>query len=77
VIGTSTEQGVTRSIYQNANSWTIQLISNPGGPTWAVWDQDFNPVYISTTQPVPTYPWLASGWNSIGGDLQSVSRGPC
>jgi len=77
VVGTSTEQGVTRSVYQNANGWNIQLVSSPGGPKWGIFDQDFNLVYLSSTQPVPTYPWQATGWNSIGGDLQSVSRGPC
>jgi hypothetical protein len=74
VTGTSTVDGVTRSVYTNVNPiWTIQLTSAVGGPVWAFYISGV-PNAASTTQPAPTYPWQATGY---GFDLRSFTAGPC
>jgi hypothetical protein len=74
VTGTSTVGGVTRSVYTNVNPiWTIQLASAVGGPVWAFYINGV-PTNTSTTQPAPTYPWQATGYNL---DLRSFTQGPC
>jgi len=72
LVGTSTVQGVTRGIYDAFNGYaTIQLVGDPLGPTWAIWN-DQDPSIISSTRPVPDYPWQAS-WG-VG---FSITQGPC
>jgi len=72
VTGNSIVDGVTRPVYTNANGWTIQII-NSGGVVWAFFDN--GGLYaVSTTQPVPTYPWLATGY---GFDILSFTAGQC
>jgi hypothetical protein len=62
-------------VYTNTNGqgYTIQLVSAVGGPVWAFL-QFGSPYGISSTQPAPAYPWLATGY---GFDLRSFTAGPC
>jgi hypothetical protein len=61
-------------VYTNTNGQgaSIQLADVGFGTVWAIWLDGF--AYASTTQPVPAYPWLATGYAL---DLRRLTQGPC
>jgi hypothetical protein len=72
VTGTSTVGGITRPVYVNGQGASIQLADVGFGTVWAIQFGGFD--YASTTQPVPTYPWQATGYSL---DLRRLTQGPC